>query len=103
MDLVQRILFAVSKISNELSWYCTYAVFNTRNVTSAIFSFSSVFSCLLSVPDAPDVWVWVNRDNTGQVIWKVIFFNFKNNYFRSTNKQNLLFLMQRAQIYIMFT
>ncbi|XP_070760842.1 LIF receptor subunit alpha a [Enoplosus armatus] len=22
------------------------------------------------VPDAPDVWVWINRDNTGQVIWK---------------------------------
>lgn len=26
----------------------------------------------LSVPDAPDVWVWMNRDNTGQVVWKVI-------------------------------
>ncbi|AWP07364.1 putative leukemia inhibitory factor receptor-like [Scophthalmus maximus] len=22
------------------------------------------------VPDAPDVWMWMNRDNTGQVIWK---------------------------------
>lgn len=28
--------------------------------------------CNLSVPDAPDVWVWMNRDNTGQVVWKVI-------------------------------
>lgn len=22
------------------------------------------------VPDAPDVWLWMNRDNTGQIIWK---------------------------------
>ncbi|XP_051279446.1 LIF receptor subunit alpha a [Dicentrarchus labrax] len=22
------------------------------------------------VPEAPDVWMWMNRDNTGQVIWK---------------------------------
>ncbi|XP_071339386.1 LIF receptor subunit alpha a [Trachinotus anak] len=22
------------------------------------------------IPDAPDVWIWMNRDNTGQVIWK---------------------------------
>uniref|UniRef100_A0A3B4TIC3 LIF receptor subunit alpha a n=1 Tax=Seriola dumerili TaxID=41447 RepID=A0A3B4TIC3_SERDU len=22
------------------------------------------------IPDAPDVWVWMNRDNTGQVVWK---------------------------------
>ncbi|KAI3372719.1 hypothetical protein L3Q82_023180 [Scortum barcoo] len=21
-------------------------------------------------PDAPDVWIWMNRDNTGQIIWK---------------------------------
>lgn len=34
-----------------------------------------MFMCLCPslVPDAPDVWVWMNRDNTGQVIWKVIF------------------------------
>ncbi|XP_068617092.1 LIF receptor subunit alpha a [Brachionichthys hirsutus] len=23
-----------------------------------------------AVPDAPDVWVWMNRDNTGQILWK---------------------------------
>uniref|UniRef100_A0A8C4ICU4 Fibronectin type-III domain-containing protein n=1 Tax=Dicentrarchus labrax TaxID=13489 RepID=A0A8C4ICU4_DICLA len=23
------------------------------------------------VPEAPDVWMWMNRDNTGQVIWKL--------------------------------
>ncbi|XP_068167086.1 LIF receptor subunit alpha a isoform X2 [Antennarius striatus] len=23
-----------------------------------------------TVPDAPDVWVWMNRDNTGQILWK---------------------------------
>ncbi|XP_056231995.1 LIF receptor subunit alpha a [Seriola aureovittata] len=22
------------------------------------------------IPDAPDVWMWMNRDNTGQVVWK---------------------------------
>lgn len=30
--------------------------------------------CLLSVPETPDAWVWMNSDNTGQVVWKVFFF-----------------------------
>lgn len=38
-----------------------------------LYSFIYLF-WLLSVPDAPDVWVWMNRDNTGQVLWKVIAF-----------------------------
>ncbi|XP_045890556.1 LIF receptor subunit alpha a [Micropterus dolomieu] len=24
------------------------------------------------VPDSPDVWMWMNRDNTGQVVWKLL-------------------------------
>ncbi|XP_040897538.1 LIF receptor subunit alpha a [Toxotes jaculatrix] len=28
------------------------------------------FKTSIDVPDAPDVWMWMNRDNTGQVIWK---------------------------------
>lgn len=32
------------------------------------------FSHHSSVPDAPDVWVWINGDNTGQLVWKVFFF-----------------------------
>lgn len=35
-----------------------------------------VHLCPLSVPDAPDVWVRMNRDNTGQVVWKVNFFRY---------------------------
>uniref|UniRef100_H3DH16 LIF receptor subunit alpha a n=1 Tax=Tetraodon nigroviridis TaxID=99883 RepID=H3DH16_TETNG len=30
------------------------------------------FTTSTTVPDAPDVWVWMNRDNTGQVIWKTL-------------------------------
>ncbi|KAM8759768.1 LIF receptor subunit alpha a isoform 3-T3 [Acanthopagrus schlegelii] len=28
------------------------------------------FKTKTTVPDTPDVWVWMNRDNTGQVVWK---------------------------------
>ncbi|XP_011613799.2 LIF receptor subunit alpha a [Takifugu rubripes] len=28
------------------------------------------FKTRTTVPDAPEVWVWMNRDNTGQVVWK---------------------------------
>ncbi|KAG8011787.1 Leukemia inhibitory factor receptor [Nibea albiflora] len=28
------------------------------------------FKTSTTVPDAPDVWVWMNGDNTGQVLWK---------------------------------
>ncbi|KAM9360915.1 LIF receptor subunit alpha a [Symphorus nematophorus] len=28
------------------------------------------FKTSTTIPDAPDVWMWINRDNTGQVIWK---------------------------------
>uniref|UniRef100_UPI0037E707C7 LIF receptor subunit alpha a n=1 Tax=Semicossyphus pulcher TaxID=241346 RepID=UPI0037E707C7 len=28
------------------------------------------FKTNADVPDTPDVWMWMNRDNTGQVIWK---------------------------------
>ncbi|XP_041793611.1 LIF receptor subunit alpha a [Chelmon rostratus] len=28
------------------------------------------FKTSTTVPDAPDVWLWINRDNTGQIIWK---------------------------------
>ncbi|XP_010731489.2 LIF receptor subunit alpha a [Larimichthys crocea] len=30
------------------------------------------FKTSTTVPDAPDVWVWMNRDNTGQVLWKLL-------------------------------
>lgn len=29
-----------------------------------------------SAPDAPDVWVWINGDNTGLLVWKVRFHFF---------------------------
>ncbi|XP_039659196.1 LOW QUALITY PROTEIN: leukemia inhibitory factor receptor-like [Perca fluviatilis] len=67
-------------INNELfmsSFYCSVSVelsLNCNYKTAAvvffffIFSFSFVFASL--VPDAPDVWMWMNKDYTGQVIWK---------------------------------
>lgn len=32
------------------------------------------FSHHCSAPDAPDVWVWINGDSTGLLVWKVLFF-----------------------------
>lgn len=55
---------------------------NSYIITAAKVSFLCryIFFCLLSVPDAPDVWMWRNGDNTGQVIWKVILFFFQSSW-----------------------
>lgn len=48
----------------------------------------NVFLSCLSVPDAPDVWMWMNRDNTGQVIWKVRFvFQVNSNRFTTCSNK----------------
>lgn len=33
------------------------------------------FSHHSSAPDAPDVWVWINGDSTGLLVWKVLYFH----------------------------
>lgn len=65
-------------------------------------NFSSLFSRLFSVPDAPDVWVWINRDNTGQVIWKVIIFLFICVYIVEL-QERLFFSMGRMNLHLLFT
>ncbi|CAJ1069097.1 LOW QUALITY PROTEIN: LIF receptor subunit alpha a [Xyrichtys novacula] len=34
------------------------------------WSKQSHFQTLIDVPEAPDVWMWMNKDDTGQIIWK---------------------------------
>uniref|UniRef100_A0A665T1H9 Leukemia inhibitory factor receptor-like n=1 Tax=Echeneis naucrates TaxID=173247 RepID=A0A665T1H9_ECHNA len=34
------------------------------------------------MPDAPDVWMWLNRDNTANILWKVFFYYFYFDYKR---------------------
>ncbi|XP_076005508.1 LIF receptor subunit alpha a [Genypterus blacodes] len=34
------------------------------------WSGSFSFQTSIDVPEAPDVWMWMNRDNTGRVVWK---------------------------------
>lgn len=34
------------------------------------WSKTHLFTTNTDVPDAPDVWVWINKDNTGQIVWK---------------------------------
>ncbi|KAM7415967.1 hypothetical protein PAMA_018167 [Pampus argenteus] len=34
------------------------------------WSKSLLFKTKIDVPDAPDVWKYINRDNTGQIVWK---------------------------------
>lgn len=55
-------VFTCSSIVSELCHFITHSILT-----------GYLCLCHLSVPDAPDVWVWMNRDNTGQVVWKVIF------------------------------
>lgn len=58
------------------------------------FFFIFLFFLLHSVPDAPDVWMWMNKDYTGQVIWKVFFvFHLELNCYRFWL---WLLLLQRA-------
>lgn len=52
-------------------WRISYSVFLQQRKNAVSYAYFYHHS---SAPDAPDVWVWINGDNTGLLVWKVLFF-----------------------------